>query len=168
MHLYEIDQKIQEVAEKLESHLIETEGVIEDFHLDNELQTLQIERERKLLGIGCWIKNLNAEAEALKKEEQNLNSRRKALENKAENIKKWLSMNLRHEEKIKDSRCVLGWRKSSSLFCDLEDPVRDTPAEFVHEVVSYDIPKKPITDAIKSGKEVPGYTIKTNFNIQIK
>jgi len=82
--LYEIDRAILECVDP------ET-GEVEDIELLNELL---MERDEKIENVACWIKNLNAEAEALKEERDKLTERLRVKEQKAESLKHWLAYHL--------------------------------------------------------------------------
>ena len=68
MTIYEIDQAIMECVDLETGEIIDTE----------QLDKLQMEREKKLENVACWIKDLKAEAEALKNEKQALAERQKS------------------------------------------------------------------------------------------
>ena len=73
MNLYEIDNAILNCVD------METGEIIDM----GKLNALQMERAQKIENIGCWIKNLLSDADALDKEKKNLAARQKAAENKA-------------------------------------------------------------------------------------
>ena len=73
MTIYEIDQAIMECVDIETGEIIDTE----------QLDKLQMERNTKLENVACWIKDLKAEAEALKAEKQALAERQRVAENKA-------------------------------------------------------------------------------------
>lgn len=87
MKLYEIDQKIQAILDGAEVDA-ETGELLLD---TEELEALQMEREAKLEGVALAIKNLSAEAAAIREEEKKLAERRKVTENKVERLKGWLA-----------------------------------------------------------------------------
>ena len=78
--LYEIDAAILAAVDQETGEILDTE----------KLDALQMERERKLEGVALWIKDLKAEATAVKEEADKLTARKKALDNKIESIKTWL------------------------------------------------------------------------------
>ena len=77
MNLYEIDAAILDCVD------METGEVIDEDKLDS----LSVERDVKIENICCWIKNLKAEAEALKAEKESFAKRQKTAENKMESLK---------------------------------------------------------------------------------
>ncbi|MBP0986458.1 MAG: siphovirus Gp157 family protein, partial [Oscillospiraceae bacterium] len=78
--LYEIDQDILDCVDVETGEILDTE----------KLDALQMERETKLEGVALWVKDLKAEAAAVKEEADKLTARKKALDNKIEGLKTWL------------------------------------------------------------------------------
>ena len=56
--IYEIDQQIMQCIDFETGEIVDAE----------KLNALQIEKDKKIEGIACWIKNLNAEAQNIKAE----------------------------------------------------------------------------------------------------
>mgnify|MGYP002516159834 CR=1 FL=1 len=155
MTLYEISQEILECIDQ------ETGEVIDE----ERLTALNMAFDQKVSNVACWIKDLLAEAEAIKTEKQNLARRQQVCENKAESLKKWLAFAL-NGEKFKDARCNISYRKSTSV-AFLEDFNIDTlPEEF--KKVTVEPRKTEIKNAIKGGAEFDGVVLeeKTNMVIQ--
>ena len=78
--LYDIDQEILDCVDMETGEILDSE----------KLDALQMEREQKLEGVALWIKDLNAEAEAVKAEADKLTARKRALDNKITGLKMWL------------------------------------------------------------------------------
>ena len=153
MNLYEIDSAIMNCVDMETGEIIDMEA----------LEALQMARDEKIENIGCWIKNLLADAKALKEEKDNLAVRQKVAENKATSLKKYLSRYL-NGEKFKTAKVSISYRKSDSV--DIADGVT-VPKEFL----KYAEPtpdKVGLKAALKAGKEIPGITLVTSQNIQIK
>lgn len=156
MNLYDIEQEILDCMEEVDE---ETGELLNWERLD----ALVIERDRKIEGLACWIKNLKAKGEALKNEMDSLAKRRKAAENKAQQMKEYLSHVLAGQ-KFETSKVLISWRKSSSV------EVPDIQ-ELDEEYLTYkepDINRTAIKQAIKSGVSVKGAYIAEKQNIQIK
>ena len=92
--LYEIDQDILDCVDMETGEILDTA----------RLNALQMEREAKLEGVALWIKDMKAEAEAVKAEADKLTARKKALDNKIDGLKAWLAAAL-NGEKLKTARC---------------------------------------------------------------
>ena len=144
-----------------------------DYEIDEEtgeilnaeaLDALQLAREEKIEGVGLWIKNLQAEAEAVKKEKDAMAERQRRLEKKAESLKDYLAYAL-HGEKFSTPRIAMSWRKSESVLIPDEALLDD---RFVNITMIKKPDKKLIKDTLKAGREVPGAELVTKQNLQIK
>lgn len=152
--LYEINQEILNCVD------LET-GEITDF---DKFEALQMERNEKLENIALWVKNLLSEAEALKAEEKSFYERRKAAENKAESLKRYLDTAL-NGQKFNTTKVAISYRKSTSV--DVQD-VEKLPEAYRKTVTTVSPDKVAIGAALKAGEVVEGATLITNENIQIK
>ena len=161
MTLYEIDKSIIECLD------LETGEITDAERLD----ALQIERETKLENTALYIKNLLAEAEAIKAEEKALAERRKAKENKAENLKKYLADNL-SGEKFETAKVNISFRKSAKV--EISEPEKllfYLESMGFEDCIKYKPPEiqlTPVGKLIKEGRELPGASIVEKQNIQIK
>ena len=156
MTLYEIDQAIVS--------LITEDGEIADFEA---FEALQVERTQKIENIGCWAKNLNAEAKAIRDEEKALAERRASIENKSERLKNYLSYILKGE-KYNSPRLNVTYRKSEAVELDVSDEVfMEVMAGTDYVKLTPSINRKAITDALKAGETLPAH-IAERQNMQIK
>lgn len=85
MKLYEIDNAIQALIDGGVDP--ETGEVVLDLEA---LEALQMERTSKLEGVALGVKNLNAEADAIRAEEKKLAERRKSIEGRRDRLKDFL------------------------------------------------------------------------------
>ena len=152
MTIFDIDQAIMACVDA------ETGEVID---LD-KMNALQMERGEKIENVALWIKELDAEAKAIREEEKNLAARRKVNENKIASLKGYLSMAL-SGQKFSTPRVKISWRKSESV--DIPDPEK-IPASWYR--AKYEIARDDIKAALKAGETVPGASLIENTNIQIK
>ena len=129
-----------------------------------ELDALELARDEKIEGVGLWIKNLQAEAEAVKKEKDAMADRQRRLEKKAESLKNYLAWALKGE-KFSTPRIAMSWRKSESVLIPDESLLDD---RFVNIQMIKKPDKKLIKDTLKAGLEVPGAELVTKQNLQIK
>lgn len=111
MTLYEIDKSIEQLVNAVDP---ETGELLVD---NDALDALMMERDGKIENIACFIKNLTADAKALKDEEAALAERRKAAEKKAERLKDYLSYVL-GGEKFQTVKCAVSFRKSQTVEID--------------------------------------------------
>ena len=158
--LYEIDQALLDLADP------ET-GEISDFE---ELDRLQMSRERKLEGIACWIKDLEAEAKAIREEEQALKQRRESSEKKAESLRSYLARAL-NGEKFSCPRAAVSYRKSTAV--EISDEAGFIQrAEADHpEFLRYkkpEINREAVKKALKSGVRLDGADLEERRNMIIR
>lgn len=158
MKLYEIDQAIMELFDPETGECLDEEA----------LESLQIERDKKIEGIACWIKDLEADAMKIRNEEKALADRRRSLENKAEHLTEFLGGVVGEGNRFSSSKCSVSWRKSESVRVDYDELVKDP---FVDNYLRYkepEIDKSAIKAAIKNGTIVLGAELVTNNNIQLR
>ena len=173
MNLYDIDQRLVTLIE--EGFDLEFGTIFEsEEELAKAIDEVQLDLDTKIENIGCYIKNLEAEVEAFKKEEDNLEARRKQTERKIEGLKRYLNGYLtacypndsdRAKWKFKSPKVVLGYRKSSSV--EVPD-IEKLDKKYLKITTKVDPDKTAIKDAIKNGEEVKGAFIKQNINLNIK
>ena len=125
MSLYQINQQILSL-EKMDDDYVDTETG--EIISQEEFDQLNIDREEKIESICLWIKNLKAEAKAIKDEEENLAKRRKGLESKADSLTRFISRILMGSKgsKFKTARASVSYRKSKSV-----NITGDVPEEFL-------------------------------------
>lgn len=154
MNLFELNQAVRDFELEIDE---ETGEILNAEALDS----LELERDTKIENIALWIKNLKAEAEAVKKQKEAFYQREKALTNKADRLKEYLANNLMGE-KFKTERVVLSWRKSQAV--EVDDNFSD------ERFIKYEpkISKSEIKDALKSGETIKGARLIENNSLQIK
>ena len=156
MTLYEIDNAILDCIDEETGEIVDVK----------KLDALNMEREKKIEGVACWIKDLNAEAAALKAEKQAIAERQKRAENKAESLKKWLALAL-GGKKFSTPRAAVSFRKSKSVeITDINELIMKDDDLLVYQEPKPD--KKAIAAAIKSGREVAGAVLVENESVIIK
>lgn len=161
MRLYEIDEKIMEAFERAIN--AET-GEILDAEAFAELDSLQIMRDEKIEGVLLWIKNLSAEAEALKAEKQAFELRQRQAANKAESLKRYISGVL-NGEKFKTPKVSVTWRKSEAA--EFTGNVFELPEE-CRTYKDPTVNKTELKRRLKAGEEIAGAQLVVRNNIQIK
>lgn len=158
MTIYEINEQILNCID------LETGEIIDI----DRLNDLQLERDTKIENVACWIKELKAEAEAIKAEKQTLAERQRVAENKAESLKKWLAYAL-DGQKFKTSKCSISYRKSESVEVT-EEGLNNLIKEH-DELLTYKAPepnKTAIKQALKDGLSVQGVQLVQNTSTIIK
>lgn len=167
MKLYEIDQAIQACLDMDMDEVVDMETG-EILRLDE----LQMEREKKLEGVACYIKNTLADAEALKAEKDALAKREQTARKKAERLKAWLQDALQGE-KLNTSKVAISYRKSEALEITNEDQVVLWCMGNLHNDLlihrAPDANKVALKKFLKeSGETVPGAELVERQNLQIR
>lgn len=151
--LYEINEAILNCVD------METGEIIDG----DRLNELQMAFDDKVENIALWIKDLLAEAEAVKAEKNNLAKRQQVCENKAKSLKEYLSKFLAGE-KFKTSKVSISYRKSESVEVEDITKVDDNYLKFAEPTVD----KTKIKKALKEGIQLDGVKLVESQNIQIK
>lgn len=161
MKLYEIDQALLDLTDP------ET-GEILDISAFN---ALQMERERKLEGMGCWIKDMDAEIDALKREEDALRMRRQKTMNRRHQIWTYLRQML-NGEKLKTARVAISYRKNPpSVKMEDEEAVfrwaqENGRGDLLRITAALD--KTRLKEAISAGEVIPGAEVVQEIGMVIK
>lgn len=153
MKLYEIDQAILNCIDLETGEIIDTE----------QLDKLTMEREAKLENVACWIKELKAEAEALKAEKMAFAKRQQVAENKMESLKKYLAYAL-DGQAFKTVRASVTFRKSQAV--EVADIYKLDENYLRYKEPEAD--KTAIKEALKAGQTVAGATLVENTSVIIK
>ena len=157
MTLYEIDKAILD----FEFEVDEESGEILNA---SDLDELKMAREDKIEGISLWIKNLEAEKEAVKHEKDNFADREKRLGKKIDSLKGYLTYAL-DGQKFSTPKVAVSFRKSESVLIKDEYLIPDDYCEFT---VTRRPNKTNLKKALKDGKEIMGCELVEKQNIQIK
>lgn len=160
MNLYEISAEIQSAWDKAVDQ--ETGEVLSEEALEL-IDKLEMDFDNKVENIALWIKNLNAEAEAIKAEKLALAARQSSVEKKADSLKRYLASAL-GGNKFSTARVAVSFRKSEQVEVD-------EGVWFDDEYLTYTDPKPnktAIKKALKSGVEITGARLVSSSNIQIK
>lgn len=166
MTLYEINIEIEDLLNHAFAVDEETGELVADPDFETKLESLQMNRETKLESIGVVIKNMVAEAKALREEEKNLAERRRRAEKKTEWLKEYLADNLQGE-KFSTPKVAISFRKSKSVEVDPEFVpwAYDNRTDLLTVKVTEN--KTAIRDAIRT-EELPYCRMVDNLSIQIK
>ena len=128
-----------------------------------KLDALMMEWNDQIEGMALWVKDLKAEADAIKAEEKALAERRQAKERKAESIKAYLEKVLAGQ-KFETSRAVCSFRKSQKVEITDLDKIPD-------DYLRYSAPtadKTAIKAAIKDGLIIEGAELVDSVSMTIK
>ena len=160
--LYDIDQDILACVDLETGEILDTE----------KLDSLQMEREAKLEGVALWIKDLKAEATAVKEEADKLTARKKALDNKIEGLKTWLLMAL-DGEKLKTPRCNV-YQTHNQRVAVADEPALIQFLQTLEEPEKFlrfkdpELKRDEIKKALKDGTIIPGAELEETESVVIK
>lgn len=165
MNLFDINKNIRAFLDKLYSSVDDTGEIAQgDWEA---LEELTEARDTKIENICLYIKEKQAEADALKAEAEKLTARAKSAQKKADRLKDYLAMNLQREsmDKFETSRCKISFRKSEVVSIPDENLLLK---KYLKKTITYAPDKQTIKEQLKAGKAVKGATLITKQNIQIK
>ena len=162
MNLFEIDDAIQRCV-KLENsdNYVDTEtGEIID---TAAIEQLEMDRDKKIRNIACWIRNLEADEKALADQIKTFTTRKNAAKNKRESLKSYLA-NFLNGAKWQNSEVAISWRKSESV--EVEEGAA-IPEQYLR-YKEPEINKAQLKADLKAGTVVYGCQLVTKNNIQVK
>lgn len=154
MKLYEIDEALAQCFDPETGEIVDAEVY----------ENLQGERDKKIEGIACIIKNRQALIDALKTEKKRMDERIATLENQNDNTKAFLDSVL-DGHRFETEKAVCSYRKSTRV--DITD-MSKIPDEYMNIKTEYAPMKTAIKQALKDNKEVPGCALIETNNLSIK
>lgn len=156
MTLYELDKAIADFE-------LEVNEDGEVLNID-ELDELNLAREQKIEGISLWVKNLEAEKEAVKHEKDNFADRERRLGKKIDSLKRYLTYAL-DGQKFSTPKVAVSFRKSESVLVKDKDLI---PDNYMNLSMVREPNKTAIKNALKRGEEIMGVELLEKRNISIK
>ena len=162
MNLFEIDREITSCI-KLENsdNFVNTEtGEIIDLEA---LQNLEMERDRKIRNIACWIRNLESDEKQLAEQEKIFRDRKNVVKAKRESLKSYLSVFL-GGKKWENSEVKVSWRKSESV--EITDAKK--LSKYYLNFKDPEPNKTLIKADLKNGISLDGAVLVTKNNMQVK
>ena len=169
MTLYDIDAQIAALEDAAEDDMLIDEETGELISVAQALDALRMEREAKIENVACWVKNLSAEADAIREEENRLIKRRKAAETKAANLKAWLLAAMTREDgttdKLKTGRVMVSVKRNPPSTVVDDDLL---PSTYKVAKITYQANKELIKRELLAGGEVPGAHLEYGRSVVIK
>ena len=162
MNLFEIDDAIKRCVKLADGeNYVDTEtGEVID---TAAIEQLEMDRDRKIRNIACWIRNLESDEKQLAEQVKIFTDRKNACKNKRESLKSYLAAFL-HGNKWQNEEVKISWRKSEAV--EVAN-VKELPEEYL----KYKDPepdKVKLKADLKAGAEIDGACLVTKENIQIK
>lgn len=154
MKLYEIDEALAECFDPETGEIVDLDSY----------ENLQGERDKKIEGIACIIKNRQALIDALKAEKKRMDDRISTLETQNDNTKAFLDSVLQGH-RFETEKAVCSYRKSTRV--DITD-ISKIPDEYLNVKTEIAPMKTAIKQALKEDKDVPGCALIETNNLSIK
>ena len=169
MTLYDIDAQIAALDGAPEDDMLIDAETGELISVSQALDALRMARDEKIENVACWVKNLSAEADAIREEENRLIKRRKAAETKAANLKAWLLAAMTREDgttdKLKTGRVSISVKRNPPSTVVDDDLL---PSTYKVAKITYQANKELIKRELLSGGEVPGAHLEYGRSVVIK
>ena len=163
MTLYEIQEQLYNAIE----YGVDENGEILDGQLlDDKVNEISMALDDKVENIACYIKNLNADIEALKNEKKILEQRAKTKTNQMEYLKRYLSnfLQMNGIPKFETPKCRVSFRKSNRVIID---DITKIPRQFKTTVKEVKVDKAELGKYLKE-HTCKGCHIEENNNIGVK
>jgi hypothetical protein len=161
--LFILAQEYRALADKLHDTDLDEQTILDTLEAESG------EVVEKCKNVAAVFRNLESDAKQIKEAEQQMAERRKAIEKRAESLKKYLKTNMEVSgiSKIESPWFVLTIAKNpESVIIDDEASI---PRDYMREVpASYQPDKALIKSAIKDGYDVPGARVERSTSLRIK
>jgi hypothetical protein len=168
MKLYEIANDYLALMQAIENDELPEDAIADT------LEAIEGEIEEKADNIGCVLKEIEAEINAFKTEEQRLAERRKRKEKLYEKLKTYLSETLQRigVDRVETTRNIISFRKSEAVEVDEEKFLKWANEQFNRDdlIISTYFEKANKTEIkreLKAGIGLPYATLVTKQNIQL-
>lgn len=162
--LYEIAAEYRDAATKLAELDLDAQTIADT------LEGLSGDLETKAQNVAFFVRNLEATAAAIKQAEADMAARRKAMENRADGLKRYIfeSMTVAGIEKIECPHFRLAI-KNNPAAVDVFEPGL-VPSSFMRtpEPPPPAPDKTAIKEALKAGQDVPGARLTSGQRLEIK
>lgn len=160
MNIYEIDEEMRQAEAQLFSVIDEETGEITNEELFDQLKAklddLQIARDKKIEGAAFLRREALDNSEIIGNEIKRLQSLKKAQDNRADNLLKYITGAL-NGEKFKTPFVSITYRNTESV--DVSD-IDTLPEQYVR--VKKEANKTDLKKALKAGEEIEGVTLQSN------
>lgn len=165
LKLYEIPKQYEQIFNNLYDE--ETGEIIET--VQHQLNALDALRDQKCVALASVIKNLQAEAQAIKDAKDSMALREKRHKAKIEYLESYLTDNMQACGITELSHPALGkikLKESQAVDDDIDHNL--LPKKYIEIVTETKILKGEIRKALMAGEKIPGAKLKTNLNLSIK
>ena len=163
--LYHIQADYIKLAEQIE----EAEGVLDE-NTEKALAISEQELTTKACNYGFVILQMENRSAAIDAEIKRLQALKKPIDNTVKRLKESVqgAMEMFGVKKIEGDTIKISFRKSNRLVTPENPDLSAIDEKFKITKTVVDLDKKAITDAIKAGEEIEGFSIGQFNNLQIK
>lgn len=169
MNIWEIDKAMREIEALEEDEELIDLDTGEVISVADALEKLEMARETKIENAAMMVKNLSAEAAAIKAEEEKLAKRRKAIENKADGVKQFLVRALTREdgtsEKFRTARAAVTVKLNPAKVIISDEKL--LPEVFFREIIDRKPDRAQIKEVLSRGIAVPGAALERGRSVMI-
>lgn len=163
MKLYEIEDRIQNMFINEDGEMVD--GVTNEVISIDDFNALEMAKEEKIENVLLLIKNLKAEADAVKVEADKLAKREKSLRNRIESIINFIAPFL-EGEKFSTARVKASFRTTPAVVVLNQEAL---PEEYIRVIPEKREPDKvAIKAAIKAGVPVNGAVLEDHTSMIIR
>lgn len=167
MTLYELTDEVNALRRLVD------EEELPDGWWEDTLESLTGEINEKADNIGCLLKEIAYECDALRAEKARIEDRIGRKEKRYQSLKEYLSRELMKAQinKVETPRNVITFRRSESLNIDNEDRFILWAQKERDDLLKFSLPKidkMAVKKALKNGESINGAAIEEKYNIQIK
>lgn len=160
--LYVIASEYRQMIERLESSDLDPQTIADT------IEGAQGEIEAKATNVAMFMKDLEAQVEAIKNAQKMMEERRKAIEAKAQNINKYLFENMKRTgiSKIACPYFEIAIKKNPpSVVIEDEAVIED---KYIVTKTVHQVDKTAIKEALKAGQQVAGARLEQGERLEIK
>ena len=171
MRLYDLTAEYRRFSDQLDEMIeMVAAGEIPASVITDTAEALSGEIEEKMDGIACIIKEADAEAAAIRAEENNLAARRKVLESKSKRLTAYLmdAMIRTDRAKLETARNKVTFRRTKAveLKTDFLAWAQENRPDLLK--VTTEVSKTAVKAAIEAGDELPGAEITERRSLVVK
>ena len=174
MKLYELADQYRDFESKLDLFVDMIEdGEMDEQAFDDTLAMLTATLEENVDACACAVKNMEAQADAMRAEEKRLAKRRQARENAADRLREYIAAAMTHagRDKLETARNRLSFRKSTGVDIPDKTAFIQYARAWRDDLLTYKDPepdKRAIQAALAAGQKIPGASMTVRMNLQIK
>ncbi len=163
MNLYQIADEYKSIFNEVDENGEITETMM------MKLNDIGDAMEKKAIAVASFIKNLQAERDAITEAKKQMALRESRLDKKMEWLEQYLRFNMERTgiTEISSSPYFAIKLKKCPVSVDVLDE-SEIPVEFIREKVTTSIDKTKLKEALQCGIAIPGATLKQNMRLEIK